>query len=515
MKVLVTGGTGLVGKAAVDRLLEMGHTARLLSRHASDDVRQWAAGVEAHDGDVSSDEGVRGAADGCDAVLHVAGIVAESPPDVTFEKVNVEGTRRLAREAKRAGVRRFVYVSSLGAEDGESDYHRSKAAAEDEVRREAPPGWLILRPGNVYGPGDEVISLFLKLVRVSPVIPVIGRGDQPFQPVWHEDLGLALARAIEREEPRETVLDLAGPEVTTTSEVIELLEKLTGKSTMKLPVPEMLARLGANAAETLGLDVRVTDDQITMLLEGNVIPPGRPNALTDVFGVTPLTLAEGLGKLVDSMPERLPSEGTGSLERQRYWADIRGCSLTADELFETFRTEFYTLPPSTLMEVGVEPGTPRVLEVGNTMTMALPLRGNIQVRVVEVAGRSVTCVTLRGHPLSGAIRFMVEERPGDVIRFEIRSFTRPSDLVDFIGMRTFGKLAQKTAWRGVVETLVERSGGQAPDGVQDESSTLEGTDAEEVEKWVEELVMQRKRDESPTPGEAGGTSGGTSGDRAA
>jgi hypothetical protein len=69
------------------------------------------------------------------------------------------------------------------------------------------------------------------------------------------------------------------------------------------------------------------------------------NALTDTFGVTPLTLAEGLGRLVDEMPERLPSEGTGSLEGQRYWADIRGSALDADALFELFRREFRTLPP--------------------------------------------------------------------------------------------------------------------------------------------------------------------------
>jgi NADH dehydrogenase len=255
--------------------------------------------------------------------------------------------------------------------------------------------------------------------------------------------------------------------------------------------------------------VRVTGDQITMLTEENVIPTGRPNALTDVFGVTPLTLAEGLGKLVDSMPERLPQEGTGSLERQRYWADIRGCKLTADELFETLRREFYTLPPSGLLDVGVEPGTPQELSVGNTMTMALPLRGNIQVRVVDISGRAVTCVTLRGHPLSGAIRFLVEEQPGEVLRFEIRSFTRPSDIVDFIGMRTFGKIAQKATWHSVVQALVDRSGGEAPDGVQDETSTLKGQDAEDVEKWVEELVMAQKREEAPRPSGATPSGGGS------
>jgi NADH dehydrogenase len=502
MKVLVTGGTGVVGKAAVDCLLHAGHTVRLLSRHADADAKQWKASVEPYTGDVGSEEAIAGAAEGCEAVLHVAGIVSESPPDVTFQTVNVDGTRRLCREAKRAGVKRFVYVSSLGAERGESAYHQSKKAAEEVVRAEAPAGWLIVRPGNVYGPGDEVISLLLKMVRALPVVPVIGRGNQPFQPVWHEDLGLALARAVERDNPRETALNLAGPDITTTADVIDLLEKLTGKRTIRLPIPEALARLGTGAADAVGLDIRITDDQITMLTEENVIPSGGVNALTDTFGVTPLTLAEGLGRLVDSMPERLPTEGTGSLERQRYWADIHGATCTADELFDLFRRSFREVAPDALLQLGAEPGSKEELEEGNTLTMALPLRGNIQVRVAEVADNTATCITLQGHPLSGAIRFDVQEHPGGVLRFEIRSFTRPSDLVDLIGMRTVGRLAQKSTWHTVVSGIVERSGGTAPDGVQDETVTLKGKDAEEVEQWVEDLVMRKRREAAPDPGDA-------------
>ena len=113
MKVLVTGGTGVVGKAAVDCLLHAGHTVRLLSRHADADARQWKAGVEPHTGDVGSESAILGAADGCDAVLHVAGIVSESPPDVTFQTVNVDGTRRLCREAVPVGVMRLIFGSSL------------------------------------------------------------------------------------------------------------------------------------------------------------------------------------------------------------------------------------------------------------------------------------------------------------------------------------------------------------------------------------------------------------------
>src|SRR5699024_4353138 len=108
---------------------------------------------------------------------------------------NIEGTRLLLAAAEAAGAPFFVFISSLGADEGESDYHRSKRAAESLVR--AYRGrWLILRPGNVYGPGDETISMLLKMLRTLPAVPVIDDGEQPFQPVWFADLGEAIAHAF-------------------------------------------------------------------------------------------------------------------------------------------------------------------------------------------------------------------------------------------------------------------------------------------------------------------------------
>ena len=144
VRVLVTGGTGVVGRATVDALLAHGHNARLFSRNAADDVAEWPHRVEPYPGDVSNEVEMREAAAGCEAVIHLTAIVAESPPDATFEKVNVTGTRNVVREAERAGVRRFVYVSSLGADRGESPYHRSKLRAE-EVARTFGGNWIILR----------------------------------------------------------------------------------------------------------------------------------------------------------------------------------------------------------------------------------------------------------------------------------------------------------------------------------------------------------------------------------
>ena len=125
MKVLVTGGTGVVGAGTVTELVRRGHSVVLVSRHAEHDARQWPSGVTPWPGDVAKPSSLRGAADGCDVVLHMVGIVDESD-DATFDAVNVQGTAHMIAEAERAKAGRFIFVSSLGAPTGESDYHKSK-----------------------------------------------------------------------------------------------------------------------------------------------------------------------------------------------------------------------------------------------------------------------------------------------------------------------------------------------------------------------------------------------------
>src|SRR5215207_2442600 len=297
MQILVTGGSGVVGAGTVTELLRRGHTVRLLARHAREDARQWPSGVTPFVGDVADASSIRGAADDCDAVLHAAGIVEESPPKTTFKRVNVDGTANIRAEAERAGVRRFVFVSSLGALEGASDYHRSKREAEAIVEG-FDANWTICRPGNVYGPGDGQISVMLRLVRgVSPIVPKVGSGDQTFQPVWWEDLAAALATVVERDDLSGQALDLAGAEVTCQNDLHARMSRITGRDVQSIPVPEMFAMLGAKAVSMVGWKIPFNDAELQMLREGNTIRQGRQNALIEICGITPMPLDVGLRKL--------------------------------------------------------------------------------------------------------------------------------------------------------------------------------------------------------------------------
>jgi uncharacterized protein YbjT (DUF2867 family) len=309
MKVLVTGGAGVVGQAAVTEILAGGHTVRLLSRNASDDAKRWPAGVECWPARISDQNELRGCAEGCDLVIHVAGI-AEETGSLTFESVNVDGTRTIVREAERCKVGRFIYISSLGAETGDSPYHRSKRRAEDIVRNFAG-GWIILRPGNVYGPGDEIVSLLLTVVRTFPVVPVIGTGEDKFQPIWVEDLAAALSECVRRTDLHGRVLEVAGEEKTCLNDLLDRMSEITGRSPARIPIPPFLASAGATVAGLLGARLPINESQLTMLSEGNVIETPGANALIGVFHIKPTPLDSGLRKLADTLPEPTPYNDVG------------------------------------------------------------------------------------------------------------------------------------------------------------------------------------------------------------
>ncbi|HEX7154647.1 MAG TPA: NAD-dependent epimerase/dehydratase family protein [Thermoanaerobaculia bacterium] len=491
MKILVTGGTGVIGAGVVPELLSRGHHVRLLSRHADDDAKQWND-VESFSGNVADAQSLSGAADGCDAILHIVGIAAETPPDLTFEKINVDGTRHLLDEASRAGVKRFVYVSSLGADTGESAYHQSKLAAERAVEASGLD-WRVVRPGNVYGPGDEVISTMLKMVRALPVVPVIDDGNQEFQPIWYEDLAKVLAAAVERDDLRERTLEAAGRDITSMNDIIQRFASITDRMVLRVPVPTSLAQLAAKLAPN-ALNLPIDDEKLTMLREKNVV---RGENAIDTLNVTATPLDAALRKLADAVPEVLPEDGFGSMEHKHFWADIRGTQRNAVALMSIFRERINEIMP---IDFAAEPDAPERIEKGATMTGNIPMRGNIQVRVEVVEPTHVVLATIEGHPLAGIVEFTSNDLP-DGVRFSVDVHARASNIFDWIGMKTFGRPAQNSNWRHVVQRMIDASGGTS-DGVHEEKRSLDDDEATRWEEKIKGMVQARQRAESPSAEDA-------------
>ena len=489
MRVLVTGGSGVIGEGLIPELLEGGHQIRLLSRHAKESKREWPAAVESFEADVANPGQLHGATDGCQAVIHISGIVDETPPDITFESVNVGGTRNLLKEASSAAAApKFIFISSLAAERGASAYHKSKSAAEDLVRDYHGP-WMIVRPGNVYGPGDEVISKLLTMHRTLPAIPMIGDGAHPFQPIWYIDLGKALRHAIEGDVVS-GIYEVAGDEVTTADNLLDRLEKLTGRSPLRIPVPEFIAGLAVRTAQAVGLPFPINESQFQMILEQSVVAPGSINALSLVFHVKATPLADGLRILADVQPEQEPQEGVGKLERKRFVADIKNSRLTAEQLMAHFREHCTELMP---IDFDVEPGASREVVKGSTLTANVAMRGNIQIRVEELTPLVVTFATLRGHPLAGVVRFSTSGSPAATVQFEVAIFVRAATVFDWVALNAGGQLAQNWTWRTVVERVVEISGGSAD--VREEQEIVSDSEGERIEDWIRDLITARKQDE--------------------
>ena len=489
MKVLVTGGTGVIGESTVRALHRRGHAVRVLSRHANAE-KGWPPGVEPWQGDVSDEASIRGAASNCDAVLHIVGIVEEHPPEATFQSVNIDGTRYVVLEAERSGVSKLIYVSSLGAERGQSDYHRSKYVAEDVVRA-FTRDWIVLRPGAVYGPGDEHVSVLLRMVRSLPVIPTIGDGNQRFQPLWHEDLAEALTLAVERPDVKCMTMEIAGPDFTSQNDLIDRMRVLTDRSAPQAPMPEILASWGLKALDAIGVSVPFNESQLRMLIEGNYIKPGKPNALTDVFQVTPTHLDDGLRRLLNEQPEQLPSEGVGALTQKRFWVDLRGTRFDADSLFAYVREHLPELMSSSIIDAKAEPHASTLIEQGETLTLEVPFRGHIQVRVGEVVDRRITLLTVAGHPIAGAVRFLCETI-ADATRFEVQVYDRAASMVDQIMLRTLGEWLQKAAWINLCER-VARAAGDSSAKVQTSHEELNDDQLRVVDQWIAELSAQLSR----------------------
>ena len=294
MKVFVTGGTGFVGTEMVRQLLSAGHVVRCLVRPGSEGKLPIREGIEVRLGDATDPASLQGTLEGCDALIHLVGIIREFPSrGVTFERLHEQATGNLVAAAREQGVGRYLQMSANGTrEDAPSPYHRSKWQAE-EVVRNSGLAWTIFRPSIIFGPGDQFVSTLAEMIRKLPVVPVIGDGRYRMAPVAVRDVAAGFVGALGRPETVGQTYQCCGPEDYSYDEILNMVGAAVGKKQVfKLHNPLFIMKPVIRLFEAIPR-FPITTVQLTMLLEGNTCDPW---PWAEAFAIRPQPFAEAIGR---------------------------------------------------------------------------------------------------------------------------------------------------------------------------------------------------------------------------
>lgn len=275
MKVFVTGGTGFVGRQVLQRLSAAGHQTVCLVRPGSEGKLPRLPGLTTRFGDVTDPASLIGALAGCQAVIHLVGILRELPArKVTFERLHPQATAHLVRAAEAQGVPRFLHMSANGArQKGSTAYYRTKWQAE-QVVRDSALRWTIFRPSLIFGAEDQFCTMLAKQIRRLPLVPVIGDGNYRLAPVAVDDVAAGFVRALQQPSSEGRSYTVCGPESLTFNVLLDQLGGALGVPRVrKLHLPLPLLRPVVACLQKWAW-FPLTKDLVTMLLSGNTGDPG-------------------------------------------------------------------------------------------------------------------------------------------------------------------------------------------------------------------------------------------------
>lgn len=277
MRLLLTGGTGFIGsRVALEarrRQIEVVVTGMVNTDAERSRVAELGrAGVRIEEGALQETAFARKVVSGCDTIIHLAAAQHESGvPDSYFEDVNIGGTRSLLAASRDAGVRRFVYGSTIGvygsAANGTLDeasppspdniYGRTKLAAERVVREEAGPvETCIVRISETYGPGDfRLLKLFRAIDRGKFLM--IGSGENRRQAMHVDDLVRALLIVAVHDAAAGETFVLPGEEVLTTRQMVDAIASVLGRSVPRMRLPMWPFLSAAVVFETVFKPMRI------------------------------------------------------------------------------------------------------------------------------------------------------------------------------------------------------------------------------------------------------------------
>jgi len=305
LRIAIVGGTGFVGSHLVPQVLKAGHEVRVVGRGVR--PPPLPPGLKPTYGDVVSGDGLEAAFQSADVVINLVAVIRERGLQ-TFDAVNAQGTANVANAASRAGVKRMVQLSAIGADpDPNFPYLISKWRGEQAVIAGSLE-WVIIRSSTIFGKGDGFFTLLAKAISLpAPFLIIPGDGAAVFQPIHVDDVGRCLLAAVEDGGRARQLYEIGGPDQVTLEQITLAVARAIDKEwfgiSKRKPIhvdPRMI-RPGAMLMDKLLPDPLVTPQQLDMLAKPNVT---RVDAVRTEFGFEPRPMWGNLGYL--KRPSRWP-----------------------------------------------------------------------------------------------------------------------------------------------------------------------------------------------------------------
>jgi nucleoside-diphosphate-sugar epimerase len=291
--IAAIGGRGVIGGAIVEALRAHGHEVLIVTHD-----RQQARVAGYRYGDMLDPQSLDAAIEGAEVVVQ-SGMFPTYPIEKpklrhTFMQFDGVGTEHLVAAARRAGVRRYVYISGAGIPASPRIYYQAILRGEHAVQNSGMET-VCIRPTLVYGPRDRGLNRILAAAKKLPVLPLVGPGSQLEQPVYVNDVGEVARQAVAPGAPQ-GVFEIGGPERFTIDEMLLRFFKHVGFRRGIVHIPYRVARFGALLLERLP-GPPLTTNAIDFLMEDFIADTG---PLLAAFNLRLTPFEEGLSKYLGS-----------------------------------------------------------------------------------------------------------------------------------------------------------------------------------------------------------------------
>ena len=281
--VTIFGGTGFLGRYIVNRLSKLGYIINIVTRTPNEAIYLKTSGnvgqVKLTEGSFSNLNNFTSLFKTSDIIINCVGILNEEG-DQTFKKLHSDIPEKLAILAKKSGVKKFIHISSIGANpNSDSKYSKSKGIAEVKILKAFPEA-IIFRPSIVFGSEDQFFNLFSQISCISPILPIVG-GKTKFQPVYVDDIAKMVVGVLQIEAPNtkknNMIYELGGPEIISFRSLMVKMLSVIYRKKLIINLPFWLAKamcpliLILNKLTFKKIPLLITEDSVKQLKYDNIV----------------------------------------------------------------------------------------------------------------------------------------------------------------------------------------------------------------------------------------------------